>query len=116
MTSTAMRGDAWPAVTQRGLPPGPRRAPIVQGLHLWRRPIASAAECRRRYGEAFTLRVPGFAAEVHFSDPEAIREIFTADAEDLHAGEANVIIEPLLGAHSLLLLDGPRHLRQRRLL
>src|SRR5262245_59770812 len=98
MTSTAVQGYARPAITQRGLPPGPRSAPIVQALHLWLRPIAFAEECGRRYGESFTLRVPGFAAEVHFSNPEAIREIFTADAEDLRAGEVNVVIEPLLGA------------------
>src|SRR5205809_7105906 len=51
-----------------------------------------------------------------FSDPEAIREIFTGDPETLRAGEANNLLEPMLGQHSLLLLDGPRHLRQRRLM
>jgi cytochrome P450 family 110 len=116
MTSPAIQMDPLPAAVHRGMPPGPTSAPIIQALHLWLRPIAFVEECRRRYGEAFTLRVPTFPPEVHFSDPEAIREIFTADAEDLRAGEANVIIEPLLGAHSLLLLDGSRHLRQRRLL
>lgn len=116
MTSAAMHVAMTQTGTRRGLPPGPRSAPIMQALHLWLRPITFVEECRREHGDAFTLRVPGFPAEVHFSDPDAIREIFTADAGDLRAGEANVIIEPLLGAHSLLLLDGPRHLRQRRLL
>src|SRR5439155_1495482 len=51
-----------------------------------------------------------------FSDPEAIREIFTGDPELLRAGEANNLLEPMLGQHSLLLLDGPRHLRERRLM
>src|SRR5262245_18014010 len=101
---------------RRGLPPGPRSLPIVQALNLWLRPTAFLAECPRQHGDAFTLRVPGLPPEVHFSHPDAIREIFTADADDLRAGEANVVIEPVLGYHSLLLLDGPRHLRERCLL
>jgi cytochrome P450 family 110 len=116
MRSSAMQVTMAHTDARRGLPPGPRSLPIVQALNLWLRPTKFIEDCQRQYGDAFTLRVPGFPAEVHFSHPDAIREIFTADAEDLRAGEANVVIEPLLGAHSLLLLDGPRHLRQRRLL
>src|SRR5262245_14592630 len=116
MTSLAIGMEKDHAVVPTCLPPGPRSAPMVQALHLWLRPIAFIEECAARFGSAFTLRVPTFPPEVHFSDPDAIREIFTADADDLRAGEANVVIEPLLGARSLLRLDGSRHLRQRRLL
>src|SRR2546429_203144 len=35
---------------------------------------------------------------------------------DLRAGEANSFMEPILGSHSVLVLDGPEHLRQRKLL
>ena len=34
----------------------------------------------------------------------------------LHAGEANVILRSVLGGNSILLLDGERHLRERRLM
>src|SRR5438067_260081 len=98
------------------LPPGPRVPALVQFLHLGFRPIAFLEECDRRYGTPFTLRVPARPPLVMFSDPEAIREIFTGDPELLRAGEANDLLEPMLGQHSLLLLDGPRHLRQRRLM
>jgi cytochrome P450 len=53
---------------------------------------------------------------VLFTSPAAVREIFTGDEEDLRAGEANFVLRPLLGAHSLLLLDGARHARERRLM
>ena len=98
------------------LPPGPRLPALVQFLHLGFRPIAFLEECARRYGTPFTLRVPARPPLAMFSDPEAIREIFTGDPETLRAGEANNLLEPMLGQTSLLLLDGPRHLRQRRLM
>ena len=34
----------------------------------------------------------------------------------LHAGEGNAILRPLLGPRSVLLLDGPEHLRERKTL
>jgi cytochrome P450 len=52
-----------------------------------------------------------------FSDPRAIRDIFTGDAEALPAGEATAnVLLPILGANSLLVLDGARHLRERRMM
>ncbi len=97
------------------LPPGPRLPAIVQFLHMGFRPTAFLEECARRWGDPFTLHIPARPPLVMFSDPDAIREIFTGDPETLHAGEANSILGPIVGEHSLLLLDGPRHLRHRRL-
>jgi cytochrome P450 len=73
-------------------------------------------ECAERFGETFTLRLPQSPPIVLFSDPEAIKAIFTGDEEDLRAGEANFRLEPILGRHSLLILDGREHLRERRML
>ena len=42
--------------------------------------------------------------------------MFTGDQSDLHAGEANAPLSEVLGERSVLVLDGPEHLRQRRLL
>ena len=50
------------------------------------------------------------------SHPDAVREVFTGDPQLLHAGQANVILRPFLGRASVLLLDGPQHLRQRKLM
>src|SRR5690606_28205106 len=46
----------------------------------------------------------------------ANREIFTGPHEHLHAGRANEPLRPVVGPSSLLLLDGERHLRERKLL
>ncbi len=98
------------------LPPGPKLPAILQLLHWIRRPIPFMEECTRRYGDCFTIRLLVAPTIVFFSDPDTVKEIFTGNTEQLRAGEANVVLKPLLGQHSLLLLDGARHLRERRLL
>jgi cytochrome P450 len=71
---------------------------------------------QRRYGDVFTVPFLVFGTGVYVGDPQAIRELFTGDQSDLLAGEANSFLVPILGEHSVLVLDGAEHLRQRRLL
>jgi cytochrome P450 len=106
------------------LPPGPTSPRVVQLLRYTLRPLSYLEECARVYGDCFTLefpRIPGTTQRVPrmtfvlFSDPEAIREIFTGDGERLRAGDANSVVEHLVGRHSLLFMDGERHLRERRM-
>ncbi len=98
------------------LPPGPRGPAFLQtlGYTYWTFPFFE--HCARRYGDPFTLRMPGFGSFVLVSAPELIKQVFTGDAEQLHGGEANAMLEPVVGRRSILLLDGKEHLRQRRLL
>ena len=42
--------------------------------------------------------------------------VFTGDPEVLHAGEANIVLRPVLGRNSVLLLDDAEHMAQRRLM
>ena len=49
-------------------------------------------------------------------DPELVKEVFQGSNEQLHAGEANALLGPVLGERSVLLLDGAEHLRHRRLM
>lgn len=105
-----------PPDSSTSLPPGPRLPGFVQTA-LWAlRPGALARHCRRRYGETFTLRVLGVGDVVLVTRPETIRAVFAGDRDVFHAGEANAVMGPVVGRHSLLLLDGERHLRHRRLL
>lgn len=98
------------------LPPGPRLPALVQAALLGFRPIAFGEACRRRYGDAFTIRFPGAPPIVAVAHPDAVKQVFTGSIDGLHAGEANAQLGPLLGWSSLLLLDGARHLEERRLL
>jgi cytochrome P450 family 135 len=49
-------------------------------------------------------------------DPAVIKDVFTGDPDKLLAGVGNAVLRPLLGARSVLTLDGAEHMRQRKLL
>ena len=85
-------------------------------MRFARRPLTVLAEWHARYGDLFTIKMTGFGTGVYVVDPDAIRKLFTGDQSDLLAGEANSFLEPVLGPHSVLVLDGGEHLRQRKLL
>jgi cytochrome P450 family 135 len=98
------------------LPPGPRAPAAINMARLVQRPLESLVGWRERYGDVYTVPLPVFGVGVYVSDPDAIREMLTGDQSDLHAGEANAPLSPVLGDRSVLILDGREHLRQRKLL
>ncbi len=106
--------DPWAMADE--LPPGPTSPPLLQAMRWVQWPLPFMDECALRFGETFTLRFPAAPPIVMFTHPDAIKTIFTGDEEDLRAGEANYRLEPILGRHSLLILDGKEHLHERRLL
>jgi cytochrome P450 len=53
---------------------------------------------------------------VYLSDPDEVKEVFTAPPEVLHPGEGAQILEPIVGANSVILLDERPHLTQRKLM
>jgi cytochrome P450 len=98
------------------LPPGPRAPRAVQTLALWTRSIPLFERCRARYGKRFTLRVLQTPPFVHLSDPAEVKEVFTAPPDVLHPGEGAQVLEPVVGANSVILLDERAHLSQRKLM
>jgi cytochrome P450 len=98
------------------LPPGPPWPSLVQTIGWWNRPLAFHETCRRRYGKRYTVRLLGAPPFVIHSDPDHIREIFTAPPDVLHPGEGAAILEPVVGTYSVILLDEGAHLSQRRLM
>jgi cytochrome P450 len=105
------------AVGRRALPPGPRLPRLVQSSGVLRFRHRFVPWLHRRYGDVFTVRLlPGDRTTVYFCAPDAVREIFAGSPDVFHAGEANSILGPVMGEHSLLLVDGAEHRRARRLL
>lgn len=79
------------------------------------RPGAFLRRCSARYGDPFTLRTHWADQPVVLvSHPDDVRRVFTGDPEVLRGGGSGSILEPFAGPSSILLLDGERHLEQRR--
>jgi len=98
------------------MPPGPRLPrPVQTAGFLFGGPRFLEA-CRRRYGEAVTFSTLFDSRFVIVFDPELVRDVFKGSGDQLHAGEANALLGPVLGQRSVLLLDGAEHLRHRRLM
>lgn len=111
-----MSAEGFQPAPQPSLPPGTRMPRILQTAMWAFFPTSLSRYSSRRFGDMFTTRPLGVGDVVVVTRPEAIREVFTGERDVMHAGEANSVMGPMLGSHSLLLLDGERHLRHRRML
>ena len=98
------------------LPAGPSQTVLRQSLAWGFRPRPFLDACHREFGDMFTIRLGQVGPVVMLAHPDMIKEVFTGDPAVFHAGEANVILRPSLGRHSVLLLDDAQHMRQRKLL
>ncbi len=99
--------------------PRPPRVPlprIVQVLRFGQRQWSFMFHNKKRFGEVWSPRgyVRGQAAVIHH--PDHIRSLFTASPELVPTLAAESPLRPVLGARSVLTSNGPRHLRQRKLL
>ena len=97
------------------LPPGPEtpaweqaRAWIETPLEFWR-------ACHATYGDTFTVQLGSLGPTVLFCDPQAIQVIFGLHRDQYGCGEYNEHYGLLMGARSLLVLDGEAHWMQRRM-
>src|SRR5437763_1367427 len=97
-------------------PPVPSSPSFVQGMAFWSRPLASLERWRARYGKRFTIRLPGVPPFVMITEPDQVKQIFTAPADVLHPGEGARVLQPVVGSNSVLLLDAGAHMEQRKLM
>ena len=101
----------------RRLPPGPRAPALVQTLGWTLAPTWLMDRCAHALGECFALTFfPSGMKLVLVSDPDAVKEVFTAPPEVAPSGAANSPVAPVMGEHSVIVLTGPEHMRQRKLL
>jgi cytochrome P450 family 135 len=98
------------------LPPGPRLPRLIQTAGFMLAGPRFLEACRRRYGNAVTFGTLFDQRFVILFDPDLVKELFRGSGDQLHAGEANALLGPVVGERSVLLLDGAEHLRHRRLL
>jgi len=98
------------------LPPGLGSPSWWQLVRFAGDPLGVLDEGHRRFGDAFTLDIAGNGKFVMLSDPAAVRDVFRADPDMLHSGEANELFTATVGRNSVLVLDEAPHARQRRAL
>jgi cytochrome P450 len=99
------------------LPPGPRAPAIWQTLAWMSRPGAFLRRVHARFGDPATIRTYWTEEPmVLFSGPEAVRSVFRLDPAIAPAGQSWQFLRPFAGPHSILLLDGDEHIRERRLM
>lgn len=99
------------------LPPGPRAPAVWQTAAWMTRPAAFMRRVNARFGDPVTIRTYWTEEPmVLFSGPDAVREVFRLDPAIAPAGRSWEFLRPFAGPHSILLLDGDEHLRERRLM
>ncbi|TVT14127.1 cytochrome P450, partial [Amycolatopsis rhizosphaerae] len=98
------------------LPPGPRLPGAVQTVLFGNFRHVLLPLLRRLYGDVIRLNLYPERSVVQLADVEHIKTVFSGPATTFHAGEGNVILKPIMGAHSVLLTDEDVHLRARKLL
>src|SRR5664279_6508997 len=119
ITSSGQVGvrDVGSARERGGLPPGPRAPAMAQTLAWALAPTWLMDRCAKRLGEAFTLTFgPSGLQLVVVSDPEAVKTVFTAPPEVAPSAAGASPIAPVMGPSSVIVLTGPEHMRQRKLL
>lgn len=99
-----------------GLPPGTGWPSIVQTVALLWFMERWVRWAHRRFDSPRTTQVLGIGEVVSVWDPDLVKQLFTGDSDVLHAGEANARVLGRVAPSSLLVLDGERHVRMRRLL
>ncbi|MGH2947781.1 MAG: hypothetical protein ACRDPC_16270, partial [Solirubrobacteraceae bacterium] len=114
--TTAPRGRPREPAASMGLgePPGPRLPSAVQSAWLAQDPVGFLEHSRRRFGDAFSLRLLPVGRVVVVGTPALVHDVLTGGSDRFRAGAATARLLPFLGPRSPLLLDGEAHRAQRR--
>jgi cytochrome P450 len=73
-------------------------------------------ECREKYGDSFSVKFLGFERPmVMISDPVAIKALYTERSHGLPPGR-EVVLTPVVGPHSVLVIEGADHLAHRKVM
>jgi cytochrome P450 family 135 len=98
------------------LPPEPKYSPLSQTLRWSFRPLPFMQECRENYGDSFSVKFLSFERPmVMISDPVAIKALYTERAHGLPPGR-EVVLTPVVGPHSVLVIEGSDHLAHRKVM
>jgi cytochrome P450 family 110 len=97
------------------LPDGPKNPRFLQLIQWIGDPLTYLDANAKKYGEIFTTRWGNLEPFVMIHNPQAIQEMLNSKALDA-PGDLNVILKPVLGEQSMIVISGEKHKRQRQLL
>ncbi|MDF5734010.1 MAG: cytochrome P450 [Rhizonema sp. PD38] len=90
---------------------------LIQQIEFTLRPLEFFERCAQNYGDIFFTTIFSDLKTLVVSHPQDLQELFDPASKILAApGGANEILRPQVGENSLILQDGKRHLRQRKLM
>ena len=95
------------------LPPGPRLPKTVQGVALLTALCQVVPVLARRYGTAFTVRLPIFGTTVMVYEPQLAKDIFSTGNELI---ERPTNLGHVFGPGSTFSLNGKAHFERRRVI
>ena len=96
--------------------------PMIEGslaqqiVRFNKRQIEFVFKARREHGDVFRMRAGVKGGAVVTCHPDHVRSLFTAKPELAPSLTAESPLRPIVGGNSVLTANGPRHLRQRKLL
>jgi len=96
-----------------GLPPGPDEAVLPATLRFGRDPLGVLADCKRIYGDVFTLHLAFAGEAVVVAEPGAVVELLDTDPGRAEAGAGRRAILPMASPRSVLGGDGEVQRRAR---
>ena len=89
--------------------------PWRQLIHWIVDPIGFQDLYSQQLGDTFTMQLGKMGTYVVTGNPQAVQDIFSQSSK-FDVGRGNALAEPLIGRNSLMLMDGDRHQRERKLL
>ncbi len=96
--------------------PGPRLPGPLQSLLGVAFPLETRRMVRRRYGGVFRSNDSIVGEVFHVADRDLVEQMFKWKPAEYNVAEPRQVMEPVVGQASLLLLDGERHMRMRKLM
>jgi cytochrome P450 len=104
------------ANAELSLPPGPRTPALMQTASWVYRPVEFMEANRRKFGPCFLARLGPLRNVLFLSEPAYVKAVLTGSTDLLRTGDINGVFRPIIGSNSILVLDGPSHMEERKLL
>ncbi|HET8708215.1 MAG TPA: cytochrome P450, partial [Pseudomonadales bacterium] len=96
------------------LPPGPTEAKYKQAMKMGLGIYEYLSECHKKFGDAFTLNLPGMAPMVWVASPEMAKSFFNLKPEELDQSKLPIPID--VGDNQTGFINNKEHMDSRKIM